>query len=157
MERIATILLLAATAAGLGYGYMDAIERQAAQDAVDAAALELAAAEAAAQAVEDAKAKFVIPHDSDENTTAIVVALDGSGSSDVDGDAITYSWTLISGDAELIDSSNVARFTAEPGEYTIQLTVTDVYGSSSSEEKTVAVATEPNNAPEAVLDVYQED
>ena len=157
MERIATILLLAAAAAGLGYGYMDAVERQAAQDAKDAADLELAAAEAAAQAVEDAKAKFVIPHDSDENTTAIVVALDGSGSSDADGDAITYSWTLLSGDAELIDSSNVARFTAEPGEYTIQLTVTDVYGSSSSEEKTVAVATEPNNSPEAVLDVYQED
>ncbi|MBM71692.1 MAG: hypothetical protein CL847_02795 [Crocinitomicaceae bacterium] len=157
MERIATILLLAAAAVGLGYGYMDAVERQAAQDAADSAAQELAAAEAAAQAVEDAKAKFVIPHDSDENTTAIVVALDGSGSSDADGDAITYSWTLLSGDAELIDSSNIATFTAEPGEYTIQLTVTDVYGSSSSEEKTVAVATEPNNAPEAVLEVYQED
>ena len=158
MERIATILLLAACAAGLGYGYMDAVERQAAQDTADAAAQELAAAEAAAQAVEDAKAKFVIPHDSDDNTTAIVVALDGSGSSDSDGDAISYSWSLLSGDTELTsDSSNVTRFSAEPGEYTIQLTVTDVYGSSSSKEKTVAVATEPNNAPEAVLDVYQED
>jgi PKD repeat protein len=158
MERIATILLLAAAAAGLGYGYMDAVERQAAQDAADAVAAELAEAQSAADAVEAAKAKFVIPHDNDANTTAIVVALDGSGSSDADGDAITYTWSLLSGDAELSsDSTNITRFNAEPGEYTIQLTVTDVYGSSTSEEKTVAVSTEPNSAPEAVLDVYQEN
>ena len=158
MERIATILLLAATAAGLGYGYMDAVERQNAQAAADAVAAQLAEAEAAAAAVEAAKAKFVIPHDNDANTTAIVVALDGSGSSDADGDAISYSWSLLSGDAELSsDITNITRFTAEPGEYTIQLTVTDVYGSSTSEEKTVAVSTEPNSAPEAVLDVYQEN
>ena len=158
MERIATILLLAASAAGLGYGYMDAVERQKAQDAADAVAAQELADSLAAAAVEAAKAKFVIPHDSDANTTAIVVALDGSGSSDADGDDISYSWSLVSGDAELTsDSTNVTRFTADPGEYTIQLTVTDVYGSSSSEEKTVAVSTEPNTAPDAVLDVYQEN
>ena len=158
MERIATILLLAAAAAGLGYGYMDAVERQKAQDAADAVAAQELADSLAAAAVEAAKAKFVIPHDSDANTTAIVVALDGSESSDADGDDISYSWSLVSGDAELTsDSTNVTTFTAEPGEYTIQLTVTDVYGSSSSEEKTVAVSTEPNTAPDAVLDVYQEN
>ena len=158
MERIATILLLAASAAGLGYGYMDAVERQIAQDASDAVAAQELADSLAAAAVEAAKAKFVIPHDSDANTTAIVVALDGSGSSDADGDDISYSWSLVSGDAELTsDNTNVTRFNAEPGEYTIQLTVTDVYGSSSSEEKTVAVSTEPNTAPDAVLDVYQEN
>ena len=158
MERIATILLLAASAAGLGYGYLDAVERQKAQDATDAVAAQELADSLAAAAVEAAKAKFVIPHDSDANTTAIVVALDGSGSSDADGDDISYSWSLISGDTELTsDSTNVTRFTADPGEYTIQLTVTDVYGSSSSEEKTVAVSTEPNTAPDAVLDVYQEN
>lgn len=158
MERIATILLLAASAAGLGYGYIDAVERQIAQDASDAVAAQELADSLVAAAVEAAKAKFVIPHDSDANTTAIVVALDGSGSSDADGDDISYSWSLVSGDAELTsDSTNVTRFNAEPGEYTIQLTVTDVYGSSSSEEKTVAVSTEPNTAPAAVLDVYQEN
>ena len=158
MERIATILLLVASAAGLGYGYMDAVERQNVQDAADAVAAQELADSLAAAAVEAAKAKFVIPHDSDANTTAIVVALDGSGSSDADGDDISYSWSLVSGDTELTsDSSNVTRFTAEPGEYTIQLTVTDVYGSFSSEEKTVAVSTEPNTAPDAVLDVYQEN
>ena len=71
MERIATILLLAATAAGLGYGYMDAVERQAAQDAADAVAAELAEAQSAADAVEAAKAKFVIPHDNDANLSLI--------------------------------------------------------------------------------------
>ena len=158
MERIATILLLAASASGLGYGYMDAVERQKAQNAADAVAAQELADSLDALAAENAKAKFVIPHDSDANTTAIVVALDGSGSSDADGDDISYSWSLVYGDAELTsDSTNVTRFTAEPGEYTIQLTVTDVYGSSSSEEKTVAVSTEPNTAPDAVLDVYQEN
>ena len=158
MERIATILLLAVSATGLGYGYMDAVERQKAEDAADAVATQELADSLAEAALEAAKAKFVIPHDSDANTTAIVVALDGSESSDADGDDISYSWSLVSGDAELTsDSTNVTRFTAEPGEYTIQLTVTDVYGSSSSEEKTVAVSTEPNTAPDAVLDVYQEN
>ena len=55
------------------------------------------------------------------------------------------------------DSTNVTRFTAEPGEYTIQLTVEDTYGTTTSGEKTVNVSTEPNTAPEVVIEVYQED
>lgn len=158
MERITTILLLVVSATGLGYGYMDAVERQKAEDAADAVATQELSDSLAAAALEAAKAKFVIPHDNDANTTAIVVALDGSGSTDADGDDIYYSWSLVSGDAEFtLDSTNITRFTAEPGEYTIQLTVTDVYGSSSYEEKTVAVSTEPNTAPDAVLNVYQEN
>ncbi|MBI48797.1 MAG: hypothetical protein CL850_00695 [Crocinitomicaceae bacterium] len=158
MERIATIILLVATVAVLSYGYMDAIERKTVQEAAEVVAAQELADSLAAVALEAAKAKFVIPHDSDANTTAIVVALDGTGSTDADGDDISYSWSLVSGNAELTsDSTNVTRFTAEPGEYTIQLTVTDVYGSSSSEEKTVSVSSEPNVAPDAVLDIYQEN
>jgi len=158
MERIATILLLAATAAGLTYGYMDSVEREKAQNAADAIAAQALADSLAAAEAEAAKARFTIPHDSDANTTAIVVALDGSGSSDADGDSLSYSWSLVSGDAELTsDSTNVTRFTAEPGEYTIRLTVEDTYGTTTSGEKTVNVSTEPNTAPEVVIEVYQED
>lgn len=158
MERIATILLLAVTAAGLTYGYMDSVERDKAQNAADAIAAQALADSLAAAEAEAAKARFTIPHDSDANTTAIVVALDGSGSSDADGDSLSYSWSLVSGDAELTsDSTNVTRFTAEPGEYTIQLTVEDTYGTTTSGEKTVNVSTEPNTAPEVVIEVYQEN
>ena len=84
------------------------VERQKAQDAADAVAAQELADSLAAEAVEAKKAKFVIPHDSNANITAIVLALDGSESSDSDGDDISYSWSLVSGDAELTsDSSNV--------------------------------------------------
>lgn len=158
MERIATILLLAATAAGLTYGYMDSVERKKAQNDADAIKAQAQADSIAAAEAEAAKARFTIPHDSDANTTAIVVALDGSGSLDADGDSLSYTWSLVTGDAELTsDSTNVTRFTAEPGEYTIQLTVEDTYGTTTSGEKTVNVSTEPNTAPEVVIEVYQED
>ena len=137
---------------------MDSVEREKAQNAADAIAAQALADSLAAAEAEAAKARFTIPHDSDANTTAIVVALDGSGSSDADGDSLSYTWSLVSGDAELAsDSTNVTRFTAEPGEYTIQLTVEDTYGTSTSGEKTVNVSTEPNTAPEVVIEVYQED
>lgn len=161
MERIASIVLLAVCLAGTGYFYSENVERIKAENVT----AEEAAAEAAAQAVVDSieatKAHFTIPHDRDASTTAIVVALDGSGSTDPEGDSLTYVWTQLNGSTvELLsdeESGNVTSFNAEPGEYTFQLTVTDAYGSSSSEEKTVAVAAEPNQAPEVVLDIYQED
>ena len=46
-------------------------------------------------------------------------------------------------------SSATPSFTAEPGDYTFFVTVTDSYGSSSTDEVTVIVLAEENEAPVA--------
>ena len=160
MERIATILLLAACIAALGYLKSEQLELYAANDAAaEIAATENAAAEAA-ELIEAAKIKFTIPHDRDAYTTDITVALDGSGSYDAEGDSLSYTWTQISGNnvylqyAEDADG-NTTSFSASPGEYTFRLTVEDAYGSSSSDTTTVSVADEPNSPPEVVVKVYE--
>ncbi len=72
------------------------------------------------------------------------VHLDGSGSSDVDGNPLTYSWTLTtkpSGSAAILAGANTVSPTFvvdQPGIYTAQLTVSD--GSSSS-SATVTITT----------------
>jgi PKD repeat protein len=157
MERIASIMLLAICLVGTGYLYMENVDRLAADEAAAAVVAEEAATAAAAAEVEAAKIKFTIPHDSDNSTTSIVVTLDGSGSSDNNGDALAYQWTLVDGDAVLnSDSTDVTTFSASAGEYTINLTVTDNYGASSSDEKIVTVEKEPNDAPEVQIVASQE-
>ena len=160
MERIATIVLLVASVAALGYLKMEQLDLYAtnAENAA-AAAVESAAADAA-ELVEAAKIRFTIPHDRDVNTTDITVALDGSESFDAEGDSISYSWTQTSGNdvylryAEDADG-NTTNFRASPGEYTFKLTVSDAYGSSTTGETTVSVAEEPNLPPEVIVKVYK--
>ena len=160
MERIATIVLLVASVAAVGYLKMEQLDLYAtnAENAA-AAAVESAAADAA-ELVEAAKIRFTIPHDRDVNTTDITVALDGSESFDAEGDSISYSWTQTSGNdvylryAEDADG-NTTNFRASPGEYTFKLTVSDAYGSSTTGETTVSVAEEPNLPPEVVVKVYE--
>lgn len=160
MERIATIVLLVASVAALGYLKMEQLDLRAANAEI-AAALAAEAAEAdAAELVEAAKIRFTIPHDRDVNTTDITVALDGSESFDVEGDSLSYSWTQISGNDVYLQyaddaDGNTTNFRASPGEYTFKLTVSDAYGSSSSGETTVSVAEEPNSPPEVIVKVYE--
>jgi len=160
MERIATIVLLVASVAALGYLKMEQLDLRA-TNAEIAAALAVEAAEAdAAELVEAAKIRFTIPHDRDVNTTDITVALDGSESFDVEGDSLSYSWTQISGNDVYLQyaddaDGNTTNFRASPGEYTFKLTVSDAYGSSSSGETTVSVAEEPNSPPEVIVKVYE--
>tara|TARA_B110000444_G_scaffold80368_1_gene75856 strand:+ start:221 stop:694 length:474 start_codon:yes stop_codon:yes gene_type:complete len=157
MERNASMVLLGLVLAGTGYLYMENIDRINADAATDAANALIVAAQAETDSIEAAKAHFKIPHDKDEATTAIIVAMDGSGSSDADGDSLSYSWTLVSGDAVLSsDSTDLTTFSASAGEYTLKLTVTDNYGISSSDEKTVSVASESNNAPEVQIVASEE-
>ena len=152
MERIASIVLLVACIAGLGYFYMEEIDRTIAEQAAQAEMAILAATQAKTDSIEASKAHFTIPHDKDANTTSMVVLLDGSGSSDAEGDSLAYSWSLIDGNAELnSDSMDVTTFSASAGEYTLKLTVTDNYGASTSNEKTVSVTEEPNTAPDAQI------
>jgi PKD repeat protein len=160
MERIATIVLLVATVAALGYLKMEQIALSAANAEIAAAAVVESAAADAAQLVEAAKIRFTIPHDRDVNTTDITVALDGSESFDAEGDSLSYSWTQTSGNdvylryAEDADG-NTTNFRASPGEYTFKLTVSDAYGSTTTGETTVSVAEEPNLPPEVVVKVYE--
>ena len=160
MERIATIVLLVASVAALGYLKMEQLDLYASNAKIAATAAVESAAADAAELVEAAKIRFTIPHDRDVNTTDITVALDGSESFDAEGDSLSYSWTQTSGDdvylryAEDADG-NTTNFRASPGEYTFKLTVSDAYGSSTTGETTVSVAEEPNLAPEVIVKVYE--
>lgn len=160
MERIATIVLLVASVAAVGYLKMEQLDLRAANAEIAAAAAVEAAEAEAAELVEAAKIRFTIPHDRDVNTTDITVALDGSESFDVEGDSLSYSWTQISGNDVYLQyaddaDGNTTNFRASPGEYTFKLTVSDAYGSSSSGETTVSVAEEPNSPPEVIVKVYE--
>ena len=81
-----------------------------------------------------------------------VVTLDGNGSSDPDGDAVSYQWALTSrpaGSAAVLSdpsSDSPAFLVDRPGTYTAQLIVSD--GSASSAADSVTVTT-VNTAPAA--------
>ncbi|MEO8594966.1 MAG: OmpA family protein [Candidatus Solibacter sp.] len=75
-------------------------------------------------------------------TSAGTITLDGSGSYDPDGDAITYQWTQISGAGVTLSAPTAAKttFTAAVGQtYAFRLTVTDVGGLSNSATTRVAI------------------
>lgn len=81
-----------------------------------------------------------------------LVTLDGSGSSDPDGNAITYAWSILtrpSGSSATLAGATGVRPTLTPdreGDYTIQLIVSD--GPLASAPDTVVVST-LNSAPVA--------
>ena len=156
MERIASIMLLAICVVGTGYFYMENMNRLAAEEAAAVVVAEEAASAAAADEVEAAKVRFTIPHDKDAFTTDITVSLDGSDSFDSEGDSLSFYWDQTSGDIVYLESvdNNTTSFTANPGEYTFKLTVSDSYGSSTSSNTSISVAQEPNSPPEVVVKVY---
>jgi hypothetical protein len=88
---------------------------------------------------------------SDQNVVAgSIVTLDGSASSDSDGDPITFSWTLVSvptGSSAVLSDLSSAKptFTADvQGEYVVSLTVSD--GMANSEADSVLIAATKSNA-----------
>lgn len=92
------------------------------------------------------------------NATGMVatsVAVDGSGSSDADGDAITYAWTIAAapaGSTATLTGGTTARPSIAPdreGAYTLSLVVSD--GKASSTAATVTVTATPLVA-EVILD-----
>lgn len=86
---------------------------------------------------------------------ATSIALDGSGSTDADGDAITYAWTIASapaGSTAALTHATTARPGLVPdreGAYTVSLTVSD--GKISSAASTVSV-TATSLVAEVLLD-----
>lgn len=95
------------------------------------------------------------PGEYDPVKLGVTITLDGSNSSDPDGDAITYEWKLVqapdgSTSVNLGDVNQVnAFFTPDvEGEYTMSLTVSDGNHPPVTEEVTITVLPPPN-PPEA--------
>jgi hypothetical protein len=86
--------------------------------------------------------------------TGTVVTLDGSASSDANGDSLTLQWTLSgvpAGSAAVLSSSTAAKptFLADrAGTYTVNLVVNDGQASSAPDTVTI-VATDDNAVPTA--------
>ena len=82
------------------------------------------------------------------------IVLDGSGSSDPDGDPITFTWTQSSGPAVTIRSDNadgsrvVVTEPSTPGTVVIELRVEDDQGGASTDSVSI-VYSAPNTAPVA--------
>ena len=142
--------------AGLGYLKAQQMERMEAQAERDAAAAVIAS-EVAAEAEDEAnRLHFEVPHDRDASTAYLDIVLDGKASYDADEDAISFSWAQTEGpDVQLREEvPGRSSFTATPGKYTFELTVTDVYGGTATQQTKVAVHPEPNAAPQAEVSVY---
>jgi VCBS repeat-containing protein len=79
--------------------------------------------------------------------TGTLVTLDGTGSSDVEGQALSFAWTLLtkpaSSTASLVNPiSSGPTFTPDVvGAYTVQLVVTDALGASSAPDTVQITAT----------------
>lgn len=88
--------------------------------------------------------------------TGETVVLDGSGSSDPDGDSLTYTWTQIQGpESVLLDGAGTvqARFqAAAEGLYEFQLVVNDGQVDSFRDRVTVTVESPVNQAPIASIE-----
>lgn len=74
------------------------------------------------------------------------ISFNGGGSSDPEGGAITYAWDF--GDGSTANTKTPSHAYAQPGTYTVTLTVTDAFGATSTATISVVV-TQINRPPVA--------
>ncbi|MEC8113280.1 MAG: hypothetical protein VXZ16_01115 [Bacteroidota bacterium] len=145
MEKQITAAALVLSVAGIGYLKAQQMERMAERAVLDAEAADVAS-----------RVHFELPHDRDAQTSDMDIVLDGADSHDAERDSLTFAWVQTEGpDVQLREEvPGRSSFTATPGKYTFELTVTDVYGGTATQQAKVAVHPEPNAAPQAEVSVY---
>jgi PKD repeat protein len=77
-----------------------------------------------------------VPGAAATGTEGTAVSFDGTGSSDPDGDAVTYAWSF--GDGTSGTGAKPGHTYADNGSYTVTLTVTDARGAASAPATTSA-------------------
>ena len=156
MEKQITAAALVLSVAGIGYLKAQQLERMAERAVLEAEAAVLAEAQAAENADAESRVHFELPHDRDAQTSDMDIVLDGADSHDAERDSLTFAWVQTEGpDVQLREEiPGRSSFTATPGKYTFELTVTDVYGGTATQQTKVAVHPEPNAAPQVEVSVY---
>jgi hypothetical protein len=152
MEKQITAAALVLSVAGLGILKAQQMERMEAQSIIDAES----AMVAADMADEASRLHFEVPHDRDASSSEMEIVLDGASSFDNERDSLTFNWAQTEGpDVQLAEEQpGRSSFTATPGKYTFELTVTDAYGESGSASARLSVLPEPNQPPEVAVVVY---
>jgi hypothetical protein len=77
----------------------------------------------------------------------LTVAMSGTGSSDSDGDALTYAWMF--GDGASASGQAVSHVYANAGTFTVRLIVTDVLGLADTALTTAVIATPQHGIADA--------
>ncbi|MET4136513.1 LamG-like jellyroll fold domain-containing protein, partial [Pseudarthrobacter sp. PvP090] len=94
----------------------------------------------------------------DAAASDLVVAFDGSGSSDADGSVASYAWDF--GDGTAAGTGQTVSHTfGQAGTYTVRLTVTDNNGATGESTQSITVAAAPpaNVAPVSSFDAAASD
>ena len=80
----------------------------------------------------------------------LAVTFDGSGSTDPDGDTLTYAWSFSDGTSA--NGVSTSKTFTQAGDYTATLTVTDPDGLNDSDSVTISVSdVDVNEAPTAAI------
>ena len=83
----------------------------------------------------------------------LAVAMSAAGSSDPDGDALTYAWSF--GDGVQGSGATVSHAYAQAGTYTVQVTVTDIRGLASTATTVATIGTAAQGVRNVIAQVDQ--
>lgn len=90
---------------------------------------------------------LTVPHDGSPLTRHMQVPLNAGGSTDPDGDSLTYQWALPQNGSDWTWSGPSIQVGLPAGVYTFVLRVTDTSGLWSEDEVIMTVLPEPNQPP----------